>query len=188
MSWIGDFLENSTHHHHYNTNDGDGASITKSTPGTLYAIKDGNFANKVSTGISETEVATGVWKITMVLTNAFYAIGSDYAIYDDAAVIDTQTVNNAIVNFSIENRTSSKAAIQAAILAIIGITEGGTWTWQKIMKIVVAWTAGNWRVKSTDSTVQELLDAEDGTTVILEQALTRAPGAGSNYRAITVKI
>ena len=75
-----------------------------------------------------------------------------------------------------------------AMKAITGITEGGTWTWEKIMKIMTAWTAGNWRVKATDSNTQELLDAEDGTTVILEQTLTRSPSAGNDYRKITVKI
>ncbi len=78
--------------------------------------------------------------------------------------------------------------LAAAMKAITGITVGGTWTWEKIIKITTAWIAGNWRLKSTDANVQELLDAEDGTTVILEQSLTRAPGAGLDYRSITVKI
>ncbi len=75
-----------------------------------------------------------------------------------------------------------------AMKAITGITEGGTWTWEKIMKIATAWVAGNWRVKPSNSDVQELMDAENGTTVILEQALTRFPGSGLNYRTIVVKI
>jgi len=80
------------------------------------------------------------------------------------------------------------AELEAAMKAITGITVGGDWTWEKIMKIVSAWIAGNWRVKPTDSTKQELMDAEDGTTVILEQSLTRSPAVGADYRTIEVKI
>lgn len=78
--------------------------------------------------------------------------------------------------------------LAAAMKAITGLTVGGTWTWEKIMKITTAFIGGNWRVKETDTTKQELMDAEDGTTIILEQAITRSPAAGSNYRNITVKI
>ncbi len=80
------------------------------------------------------------------------------------------------------------AELEAAMKAMTGLTVGGDWTWEKIMKITTAWIAGNWRVKPTDSTKQELMDAEDSTKIILEQTLTRAPGAGSNYRDITVII
>jgi len=78
--------------------------------------------------------------------------------------------------------------IVAAMKAMTGITEGGTMTWETVMKIMTAFIAGNWRVKSGDSTKQELLDAENGTTVILEQSITRSPSAGNKYRDITVKI
>ena len=85
-------------------------------------------------------------------------------------------------------RGTNAADFGAAMKAITGITEGGTWTWEKIMKITTAWAAGDWRVKPTDSTKQELMDAEDGITVILEQTLTRSPAVGDKYKDITVKI
>ncbi len=68
-----------------------------------------------------------------------------------------------------------------------GITEGGTWTWEKVLKITTAFAAGDWRLNSA-GTKQELMDAENGTTVILEQDLTKSPANGNNYRDITVKI
>ena len=77
--------------------------------------------------------------------------------------------------------------LEAAMKAITGITVGGTWTWEKIMKITTAFVGGDWRL-SADGTKQELMDAENGTTVILEQTLTRSPVAGSKYRNYTVKI
>ncbi len=71
-----------------------------------------------------------------------------------------------------------------AMKAITGITVGGTWTWEKIMKIATAWIAGNWRDKPNDNTKQELMDAEDGTEIILEQTLKKT----TPYRTIVVKI
>lgn len=76
------------------------------------------------------------------------------------------------------------AELATAMKAITGLTEGGTWTWQKISKIVSAWIAGNWRDKSGSTTIKELLDAEDGATVILEMTLSTS----TPYRQITVKI
>lgn len=76
----------------------------------------------------------------------------------------------------------------ATLKAMTGITEGGTWTWEKTEKIRNAFMAGNWRVKPTDATKQELMDAEEETEVILEQTITRRPGSGETYREITVKI
>ncbi len=70
---------------------------------------------------------------------------------------------------------------------MVGLTVGGSWSMEKIMKITTAWAAGNWRLKA-DGTAQELLDAEDQSTVILEQSLTRSPAVGNKYKAITVKI
>ena len=77
---------------------------------------------------------------------------------------------------------------QDALLAIVDVTEGGTMTLQTLLKIQAAWIAGNWRRKTADPTVQELLDADDGTTVILEQKLVRSPSVGRDYRAITIMI
>lgn len=74
----------------------------------------------------------------------------------------------------------------AEILAAVGVTEGGTWQLDKVLKIMAAWCAGNWRFKSGSTTIRELLDAEDSSTVILEMVLRQAPEAP--HRSITVKI
>ena len=71
-----------------------------------------------------------------------------------------------------------------ALLAIVGVTVGGTMTLQKLLKIQAARAAGNWRAKPTDSTVDQLLDPDDGETVILEQTLSQT----SPYVTIAVMI
>ena len=69
----------------------------------------------------------------------------------------------------------------AALMADTGFTQGGAMSYEKLLNILAAMAAGNWRKKS--STVQELLDPDD-STVILEQVVT----TGTNIRTITVKI
>jgi len=107
----------------------------------------------------------------------------------DTMIIE-ESSGNKFTEAALENAPTASLDVDelaAAMKAITGLTEGGTWTWEKIMKIVAAFAAGDWR-KSADGTKQELMDAEDGTTVILEQTLTRSPAANANYRNITVKI
>ena len=55
---------------------------------------------------------------------------------------------------------------------------------ENLDRILKAWCAGNWRLKSGTTTTGELLDADDGTTVILEMTLSET----TPFRTITVKI
>lgn len=103
---LGNFTEDSTHYFFWNTNDTLGASVTRSTDGTVSVVKDGNYASRVATGVTDDEdEATGLHLCTLVLTDAFYVTGSDYSVVLIGAVIDGQTVNARLAGFSIENRT-----------------------------------------------------------------------------------
>jgi len=125
-------------------------------------------------------------------------VGMGKLVIDETCIGGTIKVTG---NFTIEDETTDGflgtleedarydiGQITDAMKEMTGITEGGTWQFDKVVKIITAWIAGNWRLKETDTTKQELLDPDDGTTVILEQSLTHSPDAGSNYRDITVKI
>lgn len=107
------------------------------------------------------------------------------------SMITEDSAGNLFTTVALSNSTATvdPSSLESAMKAITGITAGGggTQTWQTSMIIINAWVAGNWRVKPTDITKQELLDAEDGS-VVLEQDLTRSPSAGDDYRDITVKI
>lgn len=74
--------------------------------------------------------------------------------------------------------------ITNAIKAIIGFTVGGVWTYQKLMKCLAAFFIGDWRDKSGSPGVQEILDPDDGTTVVME--LT--PSETTPYKSVTVLI
>lgn len=54
----------------------------------------------------------------------------------------------------------------------------------ELTKVLTAWCAGDWRLKSGETKVFELLDADDKNTVILEMRLSKI----TPYRTITKKI
>ena len=65
-----------------------------------------------------------------------------------------------------------------------GFTQGGTWPLAKLMKVLAAWTSGKWQDKTGVAGTYEVLDPDDGATVILEIT----PSAVSPQRIMVVKI
>ena len=75
-------------------------------------------------------------------------------------------------------------AVVDALMADTGITAGGTWTFEEWCKAVGAYLIGTWRDKSGEGTsIQEILDAEDDVTVILELSA----GETSPYKTTSKK-
>jgi len=120
MTYLGDFLEDSVLYFAWSTNDGDGASITRSTDGTISIYKDDGTGQSVA-GVTDTEdfdAVTGVHMCKIdTSADAFYATGHDYTVVLSAATIDTQTVNAVLAHFSIENRFT-----EVDVVAISGDT------------------------------------------------------------------
>jgi len=114
--YLGDFKEDSTHYFLWDSNDGDGASITRATDGTVTVWKEGDSTSASTTGVTdaEDEGVTGLHRVSLVLTDAFYATGKDYTVVLLGAVIDGQTVNAVLAEFSIENRETKLRGLAAA--------------------------------------------------------------------------
>ena len=74
------------------------------------------------------------------------------------------------------------ATIVTALMAKTGITAGGVWTFEKIMKVMVAWMTGDWKDKSGVSGTYQITDPDDGSTVILEIT----PGATTPQKTVTI--
>jgi hypothetical protein len=72
----------------------------------------------------------------------------------------------------------------SSIFAKKGITQGGNWDFSKVIKILAAWTMGLARDKAGTTGVVEILDPDDGATVIAE--LSRSDT--TPYKTVTVKI
>ena len=146
------------------------------------SIGNGSAIELYTFGLTSQHInpATGIIAIKFIHNVTSPGIVS-HALYIDKVVVTTADV-------TAYPDVPDVADIVAGILAMTGVTEGGTWAFDKVLKILNAWAAGNWIVKSTDTTVQQLIDPDDGETVILEQSLTRSPSSGEAYRDITVEI
>ncbi|KKM03220.1 hypothetical protein LCGC14_1776580, partial [marine sediment metagenome] len=107
--YLGDYKEDETLYFNWDTNDGEGASITRATNGTIRVYKDNNVTQSTAgiTDVEDFDSLTGVHNCRIVLTDAFYVTGSDYSVVLVGAVIDGQTVNAVLATFSIENRLNS---------------------------------------------------------------------------------
>jgi len=104
--YLGDFPEDAEVVFYWNTNDGDGASITRATNGTIKVRRD-DGTDCTGTSITDTEDTpdVGIHQCKVATSDsANFAIGYDYVVWLDGAVIDGETVNAALAHFSIENR------------------------------------------------------------------------------------
>ena len=120
MMYLGDFKQGTTHRFFWGTNDSDGGSVSRATKGTIYVIKDGDVDGKVTTGLTDTEdVAGGLHKCTLDLSDDFYEAGSDYSVVLLGAVIDSQTVNSPLAEFSVENRYAGSELFEKAARVLV---------------------------------------------------------------------
>lgn len=116
MIYLGDYEADQPVYFAWNTNDSDGASITRATDGTISVYKDNSDgssfdATQVTTGVTNDEdfdSLTGVHTCCITTTDAWYETGHDYIVVLSGATIDGQTVNAVLAHFSIENRAAKK--------------------------------------------------------------------------------
>ena len=106
MSYLGDIKVDATLTHWWNTNDADGASITRATNGTIKVDRDDG--TDCTAGVitdTEDDPDTGIHRIVIDTSGHAACIAAhDYTVWVDGAVIDGETVNAALCTFSIENR------------------------------------------------------------------------------------
>jgi hypothetical protein len=115
IPWIGDFAEDSTVYHYFNTFDSNDPanSVTMTTlvDSDLYVYKDGNTTEAVTDGATVAvnfDSRTGIHLLTIdTSADAFYATGSDYMVMIEGATVDGGNITAAIFTFSIENRYPS---------------------------------------------------------------------------------
>ena len=127
--YIGDFLEDETVYHYFNTFDSNdpAASVTMTTliDSDLYVYKDGNTTEAVTDGATVAinfDSRTGIHLLTIdTSAHAFYATGSDYMVMIEGATVDGGNITAAIFTFSIENRFNA-AVTDGATLAAGAIT------------------------------------------------------------------
>jgi hypothetical protein len=74
------------------------------------------------------------------------------------------------------------ADVITALKAMTGITVGDTWTFAEWCKILAAFAAGKWQDKTGVPGTYQILDPDDGTTVIFEIT----PKATTPQRTVTI--
>ena len=123
MIYLGDIAEDATVSFCWSSNDGSGGSITRATNGTIKVRRHGDGTDCTGTSVTDTEDTpnTGIHECKINTgDNDNYTIGYDYTVWLDGAVIDGETVNASLANFSIENRFTNVQKISGDAPADIG--------------------------------------------------------------------
>ena len=120
--YLGDYSEDSTVYFCWSTFNKNGASVTRSTNGTIQVYKDDGTGQSTA-GITDTEdfdSLTGIHNCKIDLSSdAFYAVGHDYSVVLAGATIDGETVNVTLAMFSIENRFAGSLLFEKAAKMLI---------------------------------------------------------------------
>jgi len=194
---LGDFPLNAILRFMWNSNGQDGASITRSTNGTIRIYKgDSTTERSSSAGITDTEdfdTQTGVHHCKIDLSDntdaGFYAAGSDYFVVLNGAVIDTKTVNACLAQFSIGKRAENQSQVRGTVgasatttsIPTSSLSPAAAVTDQFKGRIVIfdnETATANLRGQATDIT-----GSTSGGTLTVT-ALTTAPASGDTFKII----
>jgi hypothetical protein len=101
------------------TNAKTGASIGRSVQGSLRVYK-GGLTSEFTAGIVDTpnfDGVTGIQSGSLVTTDSFYTVGSDYIVLLVGSVIDGEQVNGIVGRFSILNRDHQTTGIFPGVVS-----------------------------------------------------------------------
>lgn len=133
IPYVGDFAEDETIYHYFNTFSSDDPSasvtITNLVDADLKVHKDGGTTEATTDGATITidfDTVTGTHLVTIDSSaDAFYATGSDYMVRMEGTTVDGGTINAALFTFSIENRYSAGALRPTTAGRTLDVTAGG---------------------------------------------------------------
>lgn len=131
IPYIGDFAEDATIYHYFNTFDSNDPSssvtATNLIDSDIFVYKDGSVTDIVTDGatvVIDFDARTGLHKLTIdTSVSADYSTGSDYMVMINGVTVDAGTINAGIFTFSIENRFN--AAFDRIGVAGAGLTDLG---------------------------------------------------------------
>jgi hypothetical protein len=188
IPYIGDFAEDATIYHYFNTFDSNDPSASVTTTNLIdsdiFVYKDGSVTDLTTDGATvaiDFDSRTGLHKIEIdTSVHADYAIGSDYLVSVVGITVDGATLNVGLFTFSIENRFNAAAddlangtdglgALKTLIDAIQTDLDNGT--------------DGLGALKGLIDTAQSDLDTitgTDGATLATAQALYAPAKAGDS--------
>ena len=126
IPYIGDFAEDATVYHYFNTFDSNDPSasvtITNLVDADLKVHKDGSTTQATTDGATisiDFDSITGSHLVTIdTSADAYYVTGSDYMVRMEGTTVDGATINAALFTFSIENRFNDVNVASIAANAI----------------------------------------------------------------------
>lgn len=122
-------------------------------------------------------------QLALISFDSFWAkSGSIIEVHAKSSNANDASVGGKVWIVDVTPGEASANAIITALMAHTGFTAGGTMTYEELMKLLAGLVAGTWRDKPTDSTKQELLDADDDATVLMEQLLA----VTTPYKTVTI--
>ena len=169
--YLGDFALESTIHLMWDSRDTTGASVTRSTNGSIRIYKnDSTTQRSSSAGITDTEDFDGLTGVHHVeidtgddTDSGFYTNG-DYFVVLEGATIDSVTVNRVLAHFSLSNRNVTPDTVSSAMhsttLTEAYPADGAAGTLGELLYLILA-IVGQSQVSGTTIEALEL----DGSTV-----------------------
>ena len=166
------------------THDPDTGVLTDADSVPTYRIYEDETATPILTGsMAKLDDAntTGFYteQIECTADNGFEQ-NKTYTIYIIATIDSSQ--GGISMGFAAVVDAPTASAIVAALMADTGFTAGGTWTYEKLCKVLAAWTVGKWQLKTGETGVYEVLDPDDEETVIMEIT----PAATTPYKTVAI--
>jgi hypothetical protein len=194
---LGDFRPNDVVRFMWNTSGVGGASITRATNGTIRIYRnDSTTERSSSNGITDTEdfdSQTGVHHCKIDLSDntdaGFYAEGNDYFVVLNGAVIDGQTVNAALAQFSIGKRPESRLSVKGVVgtgstttsIVTSSLLPAPSINDQLFGRIVIFHNNTSTAALRSQAT---RITASTGAGVLTVDALTTAPASGDTFDII----
>jgi len=197
MAYYGDYLKGTTVYIPFNSNGGDGASITLATNGTPKAYVNGG-TTEITTGVSLVEdhdAITGRHFISVDTSGRGFTAGSDVDVAIDANTVDGKTVNAWVGKFSILRAKYETPVVGLAVAATsttvtLPATAVATNDYYNGSVITIAYGtgAGQSRVitdyaSTKVATVEGWTTTPDTTSVVMVTAV--APAAAADLDAIS---
>lgn len=144
-------------------------AINGNNAGKWFRASDSSWQSSEASAGEATYKGGAAWRLAIAA--AAWISGVDYIVYAKES-----GDLNILYDEHIEDH--------AKLLLLTGITVGGTWTLAKALKVITARLSGKIRLKSGSTTILEILDADDETTVIDEVTLS----ATTPYRQDNIQI
>ena len=127
---------------------------------------------------------------TDILVDTGTTIPDQITALNNVSVADLNTACDTVTVTSMAADVLTASALNAdAVTEIInalktstGYSAGGVYTFANVQKLLLAWATGKWQDKAGASGTYELLDPDDGTTVIMEVT----PSATTPYKTVSV--